>query len=104
MGGSMKKKILVIDDCEAILDVVKITLEMEGYEVSTNLTGACFQQIEHDPPDLILLDVLLSGEDGGEIGQRLKTEEQTRHIPGTPLSAHAGPRQSTHTVHPNHHL
>src|ERR1700680_4061458 len=86
----MKKKILVVDDSEAILDVIKITVEMEGYEVSTSLTGACLQQMEHDPPDLILLDVLLSGEDGGDMCQRLKSDEQTRHIPVILLSAHAG--------------
>jgi CheY-like chemotaxis protein len=86
----MKKKILVIDDSEAILDVVKITLELEGYEVSTSLTVACFQQMEHDPPDLILLDVLLSGEDGRTICERLKGDEKTRNIPVILLSAHAG--------------
>ena len=100
----MKKKILVIDDCEAILDVVKITLEMEGYEVSTSLTGECFQQMEHDPPDLILLDVVLSGEDGGEIGQRLKSEEQTRHIPVILLSAHAGLRETAERCSANDYL
>lgn len=86
----MKKSILAVDDSEAILDVVKMALEMAGCEVSTSLTGACFQQMEHHLPDLILLDVLLSGEDGGEICQRLKSDEQTRHIPVILLSAHAG--------------
>ncbi len=77
----MKKSILAVDDSEAILDVVKMALEMADCEVSTSLTGACFQHMEHPLPDLILLDVLLSGEDGGEICQRLKSDEQTRHIP-----------------------
>ena len=91
----MKKRILVVDDSEAILDVVKITLEMAGCEVSTSLTGAYFQQMEHTLPDLILLDVLLSGEDGGEICQRLKSDEQTRDIPVILLSAHAGLREKS---------
>jgi CheY-like chemotaxis protein len=86
----MKKKILVVDDSQAILDVMTVALEAEGYEVSTCLTGACFQDMERDPPDLILLDVLLSGEDGGEICQRLKSDERTRHIPVILISAHAG--------------
>src|ERR1700680_4531160 len=86
----MKKRILVVDDSPAILDVIVLALEAEGYEVSTSLTGACFRQMERNPPDLILLDVLLSGEDGGEICQRLKSDEQTRHIPVILLSAHAG--------------
>ena len=86
----MKKRVLVVDDHPDILEVVKMTLEIAGYEVSTSLTGACFQQLENDLPDLILLDVLLSGEDGYAICQRLKDDEKTRHIPVILLSAHAG--------------
>jgi CheY-like chemotaxis protein len=91
----MKKSILIIDDHVGILDVVKITLEMAGYEVHTSMTGACLQQMEHDLPDLILLDVLLSGEDGLAICQQLKSDEQTRHIPVILLSAHAHLPEST---------
>ena len=86
----MKKRILVVDDSQAILDVMRLALEAEGYEVTTSLTGAYFRQMESNLPDLILLDVLLSGEDGGEICQRLKSDERTRHIPLILISAHAG--------------
>ena len=84
------KRVLVVDDHPGILDVVKMALEIAGYEVSTSLTGVCFQQLENDLPDLILLDVLLSGEDGYAICQRLKDDEKTRHIPVILLSAHTG--------------
>jgi DNA-binding response OmpR family regulator len=90
----MKKKVLVVDDSEAILEVVKMALELVGFEVSTCLTGAYFRQMEHNLPDLILLDVMLSGENGGEICQRLKSNERTRHIPVILLSAHAGLRET----------
>ena len=100
----MKKKILVVDDSEAILDVVKIALEMADWEVSTSLTGACFQQMEHDPPDLIVLDILLSGDDGSEICRHLKSEEQTRHIPVILLSAHAGLRETAERCGANDYL
>ena len=86
----MKKRVLVVDDSEAILEVVKMTLEIAGYEVATSLTGECFRQMENDLPDLILLDVLLSGEDGRAICERLKGDEKTRHIPVILLSAHVG--------------
>src|ERR1051326_6707342 len=86
----MKKRILVVDDSEAILDVMTLALEAEGYEVTGSPTGACFQHMGNDLPDLILLDVLLSGEDGGEICQRLKSDERTRHVPLILISAHAG--------------
>jgi len=90
----MKKRILVVDDSQAILDVIELALEAEGYDVSTSLTGAFFQQMGSKPPDLILLDVLLSGEDGGEICQRLKSDQHTRHIPVILISAHAGLRET----------
>ena len=86
----MKKRILIVDDSPAILDVMKLALEMVDCEVSTSLTGACLQQLERNLPDLILLDVLLSGEDGGEICRRLKSDELTRHIPVILISAHIG--------------
>src|SRR5207237_8669998 len=85
----MKKRVLVVDDSEAILEVVKMTLEMAGYEVTTSLTGECFRQMENDLPDLILLDILLSGEDGRAICERLKGDEKTRDIPVILLSDHA---------------
>lgn len=86
----MKKRILIVDDSPAILDVMKLALEMVDCEVSTSLTGACLQQMERNPPHLILLDVLLSGEDGGEICRRLKSDELTSHIPVILISAHTG--------------
>ena len=90
-----KKKILVVDDHDGILEVVKMTLEMAGYEVSVGGTRCeCFRRIENNLPDLILLDVLLSGEDGRAICQRLKSDEKTRHIPVILLSAHAGLRDA----------
>lgn len=88
------KKILVVDDSKAILDVVKITLEMMDFEVFTSLTSAVFQHIESLQPNLILLDVLLSGECGEEICLRLKRDVRTSHFPVILISAHAGLREA----------
>lgn len=85
------KKIWVIDDDEGILEVVNIILTSAGYQVKTSLNGQCFQNINKngDRPDLILLDVLLSGEDGRDICKRLKSQEKTKDIPIIMLSAHS---------------
>ena len=91
----MKKRVLIVDDHEGILEVVKMALEMEGYEVIASVTSACFQDMEKDLPDLILMDILLSGEDGGAICRRLKSDEKTRHIPVILLSAHAGLKETS---------
>jgi CheY-like chemotaxis protein len=82
------KSILVVDDAPDILEVVQFILTKEGYQVQTSLNGAYFQHMKGDLPDLILLDVLLLGEDGREICQRVKRTEQTKHIPVVLLSAH----------------
>jgi two-component system, OmpR family, phosphate regulon response regulator PhoB len=82
------KKILVVDDDAGILEMVRLFLESVGYEVQTSLNGAYFQQMHSEWPDLILLDILLSGEDGRELCQLVKSGEQTRHIPVILFSAH----------------
>ncbi|HEV2582898.1 MAG TPA: response regulator [Ktedonobacteraceae bacterium] len=84
----MKEHVWVIDDQQDILDVVQIVLDDAGYQTSTYLTGASLLQPMEHPPDLILLDILLSGEDGRVICRQLKSREQTRQIPVVLLSAH----------------
>ncbi len=87
----MAKLILVVDDDESILEVVQIVLESEGYSVQTAMNSAFLQQLASQPtlPDLILLDVLLSGEDGREISKQLKADAKLQHIPVIMLSAHS---------------
>jgi CheY-like chemotaxis protein len=74
-------RILVADDDQAILDATKLFLEYEGYEVLTASDGDTVRKIQTDLPDLILLDIWLSGTDGAEIAHFLKQQEHTRHIP-----------------------
>lgn len=90
----MKKRVLVVDDHKGILEMVKMSLEMLGYEVFTSRTGEYFQHMENNLPDLILLDILLSGEDGCALCQRLKSDKKTRHIPVILLSALAGLKET----------
>ena len=85
---AVNKHILVVDDDPAILDVVREILAGEGYHVQTILNGTYLQHMESDLPDLILLDILLQGEDGRELCRQLKGQEQTKHIPVILFSAH----------------
>jgi CheY-like chemotaxis protein len=84
----MSKKILVVDDDESIVEVIQLLLESEGYQVESSLSGDCIPDFPGGFPDLILLDVLLSGKDGREICKRLKSDPKTKHIPVIMLSAH----------------
>ncbi|GAC1435743.1 MAG: hypothetical protein PVS3B3_34760 [Ktedonobacteraceae bacterium] len=85
----MSQRILVIDDEESILEVVQIVLEGEGYCVQTSITSSILRTISPPLPDVILLDVLLSGEDGREVCRKIKADAQLQHIPVIMLSAHS---------------
>lgn len=85
----MQKKILVVDDDEGILEAFQIMLESEGYDVK--LSSDAEELTSHRngyKPDLIILDVLLSGKDGREICKQLKSDAQTSKIPVIMMSAH----------------
>ena len=87
----MKKSIWVVDDDEGILEVVRVLLEGEGYHVKTFVNGQSLRRLNMhgELPDLILLDVLLSGEDGRDICRLLKHRQETKDIPVIMLSAHS---------------
>lgn len=84
----MSKKILAVDDDREIVDVIKIILEDEGYEVSTLTTGKnILNVISSIRPDLILLDVMLGGMDGREICKSIKSHAIFKYIPIVMISA-----------------
>ena len=81
-----KKKIYVADDDPSILEVISIILSSRGYEVITSSDGS---SLEHmiDLPDLILLDIRMSGTDGGEICRQFKSKPQNANVPVVLISA-----------------
>lgn len=93
---SKKKKLLVIDDEEDILEFLKVILEDEGYFVVTSDKDDYLANLDDGMlPDLILLDLLLSGKDGRDIVTYLKMQEKTKHIPVIMFSAHPSAREIT---------
>lgn len=75
-------KIYVIDDDKDLLQVVKSLLLKKGFNVSTFMEWRIAKDaIKRLEPQLILLDVFLSGIDGLDICQKLKASPSTRHIP-----------------------
>lgn len=85
----MKKKILIVDDDIDILDGINIILRGEGYIAKAVLKGEeTYKIVKEFQPDLILLDVLMSGSDGRTICKKLKKDKNTRHIPVIMISAH----------------
>ena len=100
----LAKKILVVDDDPDILDALQMLLEFAGYDVKTSEKGEYAENL-HDTngglPDLIILDVLLSGKDGRLICQKLKSQRDTKHIPIIMISAHPNAKQSVSAVGAN---
>jgi len=93
---SNKKKLLVVDDEEDILEFLRVILEEEGYIVITTDKDDYLEKLHNDTfPDLILLDLLLSGKDGREIVKYLKMQENTKHIPVIMFSAHPNAQEMT---------
>lgn len=68
-----RKHILVVEDCEPLREAVAIYLGREGYRVSMAGDGwAMREKIAHDPPDLVIVDLTLPGEDGFSITRYLR--------------------------------
>lgn len=91
----MNKKILVIDDDESILEALSLILEDEGYTIFTTSKGdQTYKKVAACSPDLIILDVLMSGSDGRTICKILKTDDATKTVPILMMSAHPSAKSS----------
>ncbi len=83
-----KEKILVVDDEEDILELVRHHLKREGYAVRCAESGEqALQVAKSEPVNLIILDLMLPGIDGLEVTRRLKGDPRTQHIPILMLTA-----------------
>jgi putative two-component system response regulator len=75
-------KILVVDDEPQNVEVLRRLMTRLGYAVQTAADGeSALLSVARDPPDLVLLDVNMSGIDGVEVCRRLKADVSTRLIP-----------------------
>jgi len=88
------KKILIADDDEGIVDAVTMILEVMGYEVEYTYDGGAVFEAVKNRPDLILLDIWMSGHDGRDICKSLKNDPDYQQIPILMISASRDIRQS----------
>ena len=86
---TMAKQILIIEDDEDILQVLETVLEYHEFTVtSIRETDDVIANVEEYGPDLIITDFLLSGLNGGEICQKIKSKKSTCHIPVVLISGY----------------
>lgn len=82
------QKVLVVDDEEDILELLKFNLSREGYQVPCAESGEqALGLIRSENPDLIVLDLMLPGIDGLEVTRRLKNDPNTKNLPIVMLTA-----------------
>lgn len=86
-------RLLVVDDEPDIQMVVKARLEAAGYSVETAADGLdALRQVRANPPDLVVLDVMLPGMDGFAVCAMLKRDQHFSRIPIIMLSARTRPQ------------
>ena len=83
-----KKIVLVADDDNDLLQLVKMQLQQAGFAVQLSLNGNGLLKMAVDGhPDVILLDIAMDGISGGDICRKLKTYDKTSGIPVIMISA-----------------
>ncbi|MBR6098845.1 response regulator transcription factor [bacterium] len=81
-------KILVIDDDNAINELIKVNLELDGYDVVQAYDGIKgFALCKQELPSLVVLDVMMPEVDGFTVAQRIRKNEETKNIPILMLTA-----------------
>jgi DNA-binding response OmpR family regulator len=83
-----KKRILVVDDEQDLLDLITYNLQRNGFDVVSAQNGNDVLDLAaRERPDLILLDLMLPGSDGTEVARRLKADPRTAQMPIVMLTA-----------------
>ena len=97
---SEKKRILVVDDEPDFCAIVQNQLEKEGFDVEIAYNGIeGLEKVHANPPDAIVLDVMMPEMDGYEVCRKLKGDEKSVDIPVAVLTAVASHVTSTRYTH-----
>lgn len=86
----MQKYIVVVDDDTEIREIITFALTRNGFDVAGASNATQLQSLLADRlPDLILLDVMMPGQNGYHIFHQLRNDPATQHIPVIIMTAHA---------------
>lgn len=90
MGAGHQKTILIVEDEQDILQLVKLYLEKEGFRTATAINGIeALKKVKEEKPALIVLDLMLPEIDGLEVCKRLRSAPDTAMLPIIMLTAKA---------------
>jgi CheY-like chemotaxis protein len=95
----MGKMILVVDDEDDILFILRSVLSKKGYIVKEAYSGEeCLKILEDEKPDLIFMDIMMPGINGWEAARKIKTDPKTKHIPISMLSVKSDPEDKLRSM------
>lgn len=85
---TQKKRIILIEDEEDIASLIKLQAEIAGYKLHVEVDGINgFRAVEREKPDLVILDIMLPGENGLDVCRKIKSAPELKNIPIIILSA-----------------
>ena len=92
-----RPRVMIVDDERMNRDILEVMLAPEGYQLVTASSGEeALDLVREQPPDLILLDIMMPGLDGYQVVARIKASVGSRHIPVIMLTALNDPNSRTH--------
>lgn len=85
---SQKKRILLIEDEEDIAALLKLQAEVLGYKLHVEVDGLNgYRALEREKPDLVILDIMLPGQNGFDVCRKIKNNPELKNIPVIILTA-----------------
>jgi CheY-like chemotaxis protein len=83
-------RVLVVDDSEIVRALIRLNLELEGFEVATAVDGVdCLDKVLYVEPSVVTLDVVMPRLDGFSTAIRLRQDQRTKHLPIAIITAAA---------------
>lgn len=83
-----RKRILLIEDEEDIASLIKLQAEISGYKLHVEVDGINgYRAVEREKPDLVILDIMLPGQNGLDVCRKIKSNPELRDIPVIILTA-----------------
>lgn len=87
---TQKKRIILIEDEEDIAALIKLQAELTGYKLHVEVDGINgYRTIEREKPDLVILDIMLPGQNGFDVCRKMKNNAELKNIPVIILTAKA---------------
>lgn len=85
---TQKKKLLLIEDEEDIASVIKLQADLSGYKLHVETDGISgYRAVEREMPDLVILDIMLPGQNGFDVCRKIKSHPELKNIPIIILTA-----------------